>query len=490
MCTRVDSGMMRRLTRSLFTVVVATSVSLVSGGCLPQIFTGTHYDEAYVMVTPYTSYPASGYGSAPAVTKIWQQHFNGSSDEQADIKTWMDDNAGTYGGGWFVSGVGSNLMRATLAHFGGFLPDYREYDEPQACHGGRDCLAQGIADIAKVMDDTKHPVVIPAYDAGYGVIKEFGGTRQCNIPGCRPSFDFFYLDAPGPGSNIYVAVSNMGIAWYNNSTVRIAWFPCYCDDVSDSDWAAGDDIALTYYGDPDPPDPQYSDEEAGGGGGEAPPMLLSPARLSLFASPLEAMRAARAARANNVVAPNPTTRTDIVADVLAGLRRTGLFRKKTATGFALTDNRYRPTSIVSVASLAEGQEDYYLITFVDALTKAPAYEVSLSVSGLLRAVRIVSPSELAPAVSSIEAATTLLRGRFGSNIGAPKLAFGYFGLGATEFQPYYVASEKPGQFLVATKDGRTYRSEAVATTVLEHHLKPSVPRPTTMRATAVRAKHD
>ncbi len=459
-------------------------------GCkLWDLFTGTHYDEGYVYVDPYTYYAESGYGSAPAVIKIWQQHFNGSSDSQADIHTWLSDNAGSFGGGWTLDGVGTNLMTAGLAHFGGFWPDYEEYDSTQTCNGGRNCFQQRIADIEKAMSDTHGPVIIPAYDSAYGVIKEYGGTRQCNIPGCRPSFDFMYLDVPGEGSGIYVTASNMVNVWSVNSDVHPVWLPCSVScygDVTNADWSDADDVALTYYGDPDPPDPQFSDEEAGGGEGTAPP-IFSPARFSIFATPLEAMRTARAARANNLVVPNPTSNIDIMADILAGLRRTGLARHRTLQGFTLDDKRYRATEIVRVKSLESRQQDYYLVTFVDSLTKAPAYEVSLSVSGLLRALRLVPPSEHGRTVTTLDAATSLLRDRFGSLTSAPTLAYGRFGLGATEFRPYYVASRGAGQFLVATQDGRTYRAEAT-TSLAPAGQTLSTPRQS-MRVVAVAANH-
>ena len=276
-------------------------------------------------------------------TKMWEKLYTGNADSQSDIYSWMSSNAGSYTGGLpGENGINSDLFTAALVHFSGAAYAFW-YDSGSTCNGGRSCQVQGIADIHSSLKEHA-PVAVKVYGNIYGIVNEWGAGRKCNwLVGCQPSWDFYLVHVPasGAGSALYITASNFASIWYSGGTyLSEAWYVESWPhmSVSNSDFADADDVALTYYGDPDPPDPQYSEEEAGGGDGEAPP-IFAPVKFLKSRLGDRGAKAARAARFSNVVAPNPSNRDEIIADFAAGVQRTHISNVKGLESLSLKDRR-------------------------------------------------------------------------------------------------------------------------------------------------------
>lgn len=453
---------MNQLKRCVVLTIGLCAIALATVNCwVLDLFRYTPYDnvEAY---TAITYYGPESYGTAPPTIKMQTKIYTGNVVNQSDIDTWLTNNpnSGGYSGD---NGVHSDLFTDGLAHFGGFSPEYGVYDAGQTCNGGKSCDKQGVADVEAALSDHR-PVALKVYGSLYGIANEWGGSRLCaTLRGCQPSMDFWLLQVPasGHGQNIFMLADNFSSVWKtSNTAVSEAWFyPSYYLSVSNDDWDDFDNTAATYYGDPDPPDPTYSEEEAGGGGGDAPP-IFSPVRL--FEAPsAAAARATRAARTSRLVVPNPTRRDDILVDFVSAVKRTHLNRVKGLESLSLDDRKWAVSTIAPVRSL-DDRPDYFLLTLTDRMTRQPVAQATVSSSGLLLAARRVHPDEAPFAVSTPDQAATLLRERFGVNA-EPELAFSSGDLGLTEFEPFYMTAGQPGKALLVTPAGKTFEVSMATT---------------------------
>jgi hypothetical protein len=446
--------MRKRRIRAALLVVLAGVV--VSSAACDWPWTWKLYP-VYEHDTSVPYYGPEGYGTAPAVMKMWIQYYEGWTTSQADAWAYLAARGATNGD----SGTSPDLFAYALGAY------QAVYDKDATYNGGKSGGSQAVADIHKAVENNKPPAIL-TWSGKYEMMKTYGASRYCNWFGCQPSFDWVKVHIPtdGGGESYYLTITQLLFDLGNPIKV---FYRDWSDfgGMTDQDWAEYDADATTYYGDPNPPTPTYG----GGGGGDDGGCHNAngdPCEASLT-TPGDTGTTAKTPKGQpRGFVPDPKTRPDIIADFVAGIKRTHLNEQPGLESLTLEDGKLKVGAIVKVRSVTE-HPDYFILNLEDLSTHLPYAQATIHASGLLGAVRLASADDRPLAVTGPADARAHALKEFGITAQSDaEPIFGYGDIGQLQFNPLFLLTDVNGRSIIVTAEGRAFE--------LTGHGKNSAPK--------------
>ena len=443
--------MRKRRTRAAL-IAIAAAVVLSAAACEKPW--DWHWEPIYTNDTSMPYYAPEGYGTAPAVIKMWAQYYANASYSQADIWASLASHGAQNGDG----GTSPYLFADATQYFSGTNTYLAVYDGGAGCNGGRNCAAQAVADIHKAIQRGAPPAILTQWNK-YGIVKTFGASKYCNPYGyCQPEVDWVHIHIPanGYGENHYETTSQLLFDLGSLVTVFYSE-PWDYLGVTNDDWAAYDADAATYYGDPNPPAPVWY---GGGGGGDDGGGCHNangdPCEASAV-TPGGTDTTAATGKTKRGFVPDPKTRPDIIADFVAGIKRTHLNSQPGLESLTLEDGKLQVSAIVKVRSVSE-HPDYFILYLEDRATHRLYAQGTVHASGLLGAVRLLSDSDQPLAVTGPENARAHALQEFGITAqGDAEPIFAYGDIGLPQFTPVFLLTDTDGRSIVVTPEGRAFQ---------------------------------
>jgi hypothetical protein len=434
--------MRKRRTRAAL-LVVLTAVVLSSAACdWPWTW---KIESLYVHDTSVPYFGPEGYGTAPAVMKMWIQYYEGWTTSQADAWAYLAARGATNGD----SGTSPDLFAYALNAY------QAVYDKDATYNGGKSGGSQAVADIHKAIENNKPPAIV-TWSGKYEMMKTYGASRWCNGFGkCQPSYDWVrvHIPADGGGESHYLTIADLLFDLGN--PIRVFYRDWWdFGGMTNQDWAEYDGDATTYYGDPNPPDPVYWY------GGEEPPGCHNPNGEPCEASltrPGDTGTTAKTPKGHlREFVPDPKTRPDIIADLVAGIKRTHLNQQPGLESLTLEDGKLKVGAIVKVRSVSE-HPDYFILNLEDVSTHQPYAQATIHASGLLGAVRLASADDRPLAVTEPADAQAHALKKLGITAqGDAEPIFAYGDIGQLQFNPLFLLTDVSGRSIIITAEGRAF----------------------------------
>lgn len=371
---------------------------------------------------------------------MWWEYYAGGSGSQADIWSDLSNNGAPNGDG----GVSPSLFIDATRFYSGTNTYFAGYDNQTSYNGGRNGAVQAIADIKKSIEASAPPAVI-AYGSSWAMVMGYGSSKQCWVFGCQPSFDWVRIHV-GVSQAYYLTT----VQFANNLGPYIQVF--YSDpwgylSMSNDNWAEFDAAAGTYYGDPNPPTPTWD-----GGGDDDPPPLEAYAATS--GNPATVAKAPKAQESGFV--PNPKNRPEIIADFVAGVKRTHLNNEPGLESLTLEDGKLKVSAIVKVRSVSD-HPDYYILYLEDRSTHRLYAQGTVNASGFIGGVKLESADTRPFAVVGAVDARAHALTEYGISAQADaEPIFGFGDIGLPEFSPMFLFTDTSGRSIVVTPDGKAF----------------------------------
>lgn len=260
----------------------------------------------------------------------------------------------------------------------------------------------------------------------------------------QPQADWFYIHLPNYNANVYKTVGDLRYDWVSSGPCAMAFFTTsdHYRAVTAPDWAEYDYLNGTYYGNPDPPEPECPPN--------CPQAVATPTDETLSQTVEPKATSALATGIRSIPAPNPRTRADAVRDLKAGIVNAGLEVRLGLHEFVTGGRAFRVGNVTRVESLSD-RPSYFLIQILRA-TGEPYASATVVDPGWLGAITL-SGSLMQP--RAVDGAETFRRqtGRVAED---SRAVFLYSSVSATEFQPMYLVSHGGDRFLV-TRDRRIFQ---------------------------------
>jgi hypothetical protein len=221
--------------------------------------------------------------------------------------------------------------------------------------------------------------------------------------------------------------------------------------MTNGDWTEADELDTTYYGDPDPPEPdcEWCGIPEEGGEEDPPEMLMMTGGASGGGD-----SAGRGAYPNGVAVPSPRTDADVIANFVSGIKRLRLDKRPGYEGFTLTDGSLSVASVVRVRSLGDFP-DYSIVSLADSSGRI-VVKGTVDARGLLGVIKRLGGSD--DHFSVIDAGTArAFAARAGVQASTSVVRVVILGSTAGDvFSPLFFAKSDDGRQILVGGDGSVH----------------------------------